>query len=482
MDWVKPSAIGSPAPPRRASFAGMTELYQRLAARLGPKGYSADADDIAPYLKEWRGAFVGETPFLAMPASTDEAAEVVRLCAEAGAAITPQGGNTGLVGGQIPRGEVLVSMKRMNRIRSLDAANDSLIAEAGVVLAHVQQAAADSDRLFPLSLASEGSATIGGLVSTNAGGVHVLRYGMMRDLVLGLEVVLADGRVLGGLKALRKDNTGYDLKQLFIGAEGTLGLVTAASLKLFPRPRAHLVGLASVADANRALELLHRLKAATGAVAAFEIMNRLSVDLVVKNIADRRDPLPGAPMMALVEFEAASEIGFRDAIENAFADAQDANVCANVLIAENASQARDFWRIREDISAGHRPEGAQVNHDVSVPVSQTPAFLDAANAAVERCCPGARIVAFGHMGDGNFHYTVMQGEGMDGARFPHEALTQTVYEVATQLNGSISAEHGIGVVRKDDLLRYKDAMSIALMRAVKRALDPNNVMNPRVLI
>ncbi|MFZ2030270.1 MAG: FAD-binding oxidoreductase [Vitreimonas sp.] len=460
----------------------MTDLYERLAARLGPKGYVTDAADLAPYLKEWRGKFAGATPFLAMPTNTEETADVVRLCAEAGAAITPQGGNTGLVGGQIPEGEVLVSLKRMNRIRSLDAANDSLIAEAGVVLANVQQAAADSDRLFPLSLASEGSATIGGLISTNAGGVHVLRYGMMRDLVLGLEVVLADGRVLAGLKALRKDNTGYDLKQLFIGAEGTLGIVTAASLKLFPRPHAHLVALAAVADAARALDLLHRLKAATGAVAAFEIMNRLSVDLVVKNVADRRDPMPGAPMMALVEFEAANDIGFRDAIENAFAAATNAGECANVLIAENASQARDFWRIREDISAGHRPEGAQVNHDVSVPVSQTPAFLDHANAAMERACPGARIVAFGHMGDGNFHYSVMQPAGVSAGQFPGAVLTQTVYEVATQLGGSISAEHGIGVARRADLLRFKDAESIALMRVVKSALDPNNVMNPRVLI
>lgn len=460
----------------------MTELYERLAARLGPKGYVTDAADLAPYLKEWRGKFAGSTPFLAMPSSTEETADVVRLCAEAGAAITPQGGNTGLVGAQIPNGEVLVSLKRMNRIRSLDAANDSLIAEAGVVLATVQKAAADSNRLFPLSLASEGSATIGGLISTNAGGVHVLRYGMMRDLVLGLEVVLADGRVLPGLKSLRKDNTGYDLKQLFIGAEGTLGIVTAASLKLFPRPRAHLVALASVADAAHALDLLHRLKAATGAVAAFEIMNRLSVDLVVKNVADRRDPMPGAPMMALVEFEGASEAGFREAIEDAFTAAVEAYECQNVLIAENASQARDFWRIREDISAGHKPEGAQVNHDVSVPVSQTPAFLERANAAMERACPGAHIVAFGHMGDGNFHYSVMQPDGMSADRFPGAALTQTVYEVATQLGGSISAEHGIGVARKDDLVRFKDAESIALMRVVKRALDPNNVMNPRALI
>ena len=425
-----------------------TDLYAKLAARLGPKGFATDQPTLEPYLHEWRGNFVGATPFLAMPASTEEVADVVRMCAEAGAAITPQGGNTGLVGGQIPAGEVLLSLKRMNRIRSVDAANDSLIAEAGVILADVQKAAGDSDRLFPLSLASEGSATIGGLISTNAGGVHVLRYGMMRELVLGLEVVLADGRVLAGLKALRKDNTGYDLKQLFIGAEGTLGVITAASLKLFPRPRAYLVALASVPDAAHALDLLHRMKAATGAVAAFEIMNRLSVDLVVKNIAGKRDPMPGAPMMALIEFEAAQAEGFRDMVENALEAAMDAGEALDALIAENASQARDFWSIREAIAAAHKPEGAQVSHDVSVPVSQTPAFLERADAAMERMCPGVRIVAFGHMGDGNFHYTAMQPEGTRADEFPRKALTQEVYAIATSLGGSISAEHGIGVVRR----------------------------------
>ncbi len=267
----------------------MSKLYEQLAARLGPKGFATDAETLAPYLKEWHGRYQGATPFLAMPASTDEVADVVRLCAASGAAITPQGGNTGLVGGQIPDGEVLLSLKRMNRIRAVDAANDSLVAEAGVILSAVQNSARESDRLFPLSLASEGSATIGGLISTNAGGVHVLRYGMMRDLVLGIEAVLPDGRVFSGLKGLRKDNTGYDLKQLFIGAEGTLGVVTAACLKLFPRPRAHEVALVAVPSAAAALDLLHRMKGATGAVAAFEIMNRLSVDLVVKNVADRRD-------------------------------------------------------------------------------------------------------------------------------------------------------------------------------------------------
>ncbi|HYD89050.1 MAG TPA: FAD-binding oxidoreductase [Vitreimonas sp.] len=458
------------------------DLIAKLTTRLGPKGVITDAPALAPYLSEWRGKFAGRTPVAALPASTEEAADTVRICIEHGAKITTQGGNTGLVGGQIPDGEVLVSLKRMNRIREIDADNDSLIAEAGCVLTAVQQAASDSDRLFPLSLASEGSATIGGLISTNAGGVHVLRYGMMRDLVLGVEAVLPDGRIYRGLKGLRKDNTGYDLKQLFIGAEGTLGIVTAASLKLFPRPRAHEVALVATPSPEAALQLLHHMKGVTGAVAAFEIMNRLSIDLVVKNVVGRRDPLPGAPYQVLIEFEGMQAETLRETVAGALQQALETGEAQNVLIAENASQARDFWRIREDISAGHRPEGAQVNHDVSVPVSQTPAFLAQANAAMEARCPGARIVAFGHMGDGNFHYTAMQPLGMDASAFPGAALTQTVNEIATALGGSISAEHGIGVARKADLVRFKDAESIQLMRTLKRALDPMNVMNPRALI
>jgi FAD/FMN-containing dehydrogenase len=312
--------------------------------------------------------------------------------------------------------------------------------------------------------------------------VHVLRYGMMRDLVLGIEAVLPDGRVFSNLKGLRKDNTGYDLKQLFIGAEGTLGVVPAVCLKLFARPRAHEVALVAVPSAAHALDLLQRMKSATGAVAAFEIMNRLSVDLVVKNVTGRRDPMPGAPMMVLIEFEAMHAAGLRDAVESALADAIAGGEAQTALIAQNASQARDFWRIREDISAGHRPEGAQVNHDVSVPVSKTPDFLLRADAAMQAACPGARIVAFGHMGDGNFHYTVMQPEGTASDQFPGEQLSQTIYEVATSLGGSISAEHGIGVARRGDLARFKDPESLALMRVLKRALDPNGTMNPRVLL
>jgi FAD/FMN-containing dehydrogenase len=458
------------------------ELFEKLAARLGSKGFTTESEALAPHLVEWRGKHRGHSPCLALPQSTEEVRDVVRLCAAAGVAITPQGGNTGLVGGQIPQGEVLVSLKRMNRIRATDSANDSLVAEAGLILTNAQQSARDSGRMFPLSLASEGSATIGGLISTNAGGVHVLRYGMMRDLVLGIEAVLPDGSVFDGLKGLRKDNTGYDLKQLFIGAEGTLGIVTAATLKLFPRLLGHAVALAAVATPEHALALLHRLKGETGAVSAFEIMNRLSVDLVIKNVPNTRDPMPGAPYIVLVEFETARADGLRALIETALSGALDAGDAENVLIAENAGQARDFWAIRELISAGHRPEGAQVNHDISVPVSKTPAFLAEANAAAAAMCPGVRIVAFGHMGDGNFHYTLMQPSRSDAERFPGLALAERVNIIATDMGGSISAEHGIGTARVADLARFKSPESLTLMRAIKRAIDPLNVMNPRVLL
>ena len=447
----------------------MSDLASQVAARIGAKNVVSDPDFLAPHLVEWRGRYSGATPFAAYPATTAEVADIVKLCVAAGAKITPQGGNTGLVGAQIPDGEVLISLRRMNQIREIDAANDSLIAEAGVVLSAVQSAAAESNRLFPLSLAAEHSATIGGLISTNAGGVHVLRYGMMRELVLGIEAVLPDGRTFSGLKGLRKDNTGYDLKQLFIGAEGTLGIVTAACLKLYPQPAAREVVLLAVPSADHALALLHRMKAATGAVSAFEVMNRLSVDVTAKNVPNVRDPLSGAGQLAvLIEFEAAHADGLREAIETA-------------LFAENASQARVFWALRESISAGHKPEGAQVSHDISVPVSATPTFLARANAAMEKHCPGVRIVAFGHMGDGNFHYTAMQPLGADPTAFPGPDLTELVYETATALGGSISAEHGIGIARRADLARFKDRESLALMRAVKHAIDPSNVMNPRVL-
>ena len=456
-------------------------LYDKLAALLGPNGYRTEPNDIAPHLVEWRGRYQGWTPFMALPGSTREVSEIVKLCAEHGAAITPQGGNTGLVGAQIPQGEVLLSTTRLTTIRSVDAIDDAIIVEAGVPLAAVQDAAKDAGRLFPLSLASEGSATIGGLISTNAGGVHVVRYGMMRDLVLGVEAVLPDGRVFDGLKTLRKDNTGYDLKQLFIGAEGTLGIVTAASLKLYPRPSAHTLAMASVASPEKALALLHRIKTETGALAAFEFMNRLSLDLALKNVPDLRDPIPGAPALALIECSASSA-GLRESVEGALAAAIEAGEAENVLIAETEAQAAQFWKLRESLSAGHRKEGAQANCDIATPVSQTPAFLKQAQAACEHLHPGVRIVAFGHLGDGNTHFSALIAPGADPAAFPRAALSEAIQENAISLGGSISAEHEIGIAQLSDFQRFKDPLAIAMMRAIKHALDPNNVINPRVLI
>jgi FAD/FMN-containing dehydrogenase len=458
-------------------------LQERLAGRLGPKGYSVDPEILEPHLREWRGRRRGTTPFLAMPASTEEVADVVRMCAEFGSPITPQGGNTGLVSGQIPEGEILLSLKRMNRIRAVDPIDDAISAEAGVVLASLHEAAADVDRLFPLSLASQGSATIGGLLSTNAGGVHVVRYGMMRDLTLGLEVVLADGSVLANLKSLRKDNTGYDLKQLFIGAEGTLGIITAATLKLFPRPKATIVAVAGVDSPAQALKLLELAKTHTGALAAFEIMNRTVVDMTVKNVANARDPIADrAPYLALLEFESAAPQGLAEQVESMLADGLERSIATDVVIAQNETQARDFWFLREMASAGHRPEGAQINCDISVPVSKVPDFIDKAGGEIEALCPGVRIVAFGHIGDGNIHYTIVQPVGLEPSRFPGEKISRAAHDCAHALNGSISAEHGIGVSRRAELPRYKSETQLTLMRTLKQALDPKRILNPRALI
>ncbi len=460
----------------------MSALIDELAARLGPGAVITDPDRLAPHLQEWRGRLTGHARALVAPASTEETALAVRLCAAAGAAITTQGGNTGLVGAQIPNGEILLSTKRMNRIRAVEPLDDALTVEAGVVLADAHAAAERAGRVFPLSLASQGSATIGGLISTNAGGVHVVRYGMMRDLVLGIEAVLPDGRVFNGLKTLRKDNTGYDLKQLFIGAEGTLGVVTAATLKLFPRPGEHLVAMARVASPAQALALLHRVKGETGALAAFEIMNRLAIDVTVKNVPGQRDPFPGAPFEALIELEGAARAGLRATAEAAFAHALEAGEAEDVVFAESQAQAQSFWALRENLSAGHRPEGEQINHDISVPVSAVPRFLEAAARAAEALCAGVRVVAFGHMGDGNIHYTLMAPRAHADAPFPALALSESVNALALSMGGSISAEHGIGVTRRDEFERFKDRDQIALMRTLKTALDPNRLMNPRALV
>ena len=415
-------------------MSALAALLARLRAQLDPAVIVTDPDIIAPHLEEWRGRGQGRTPFMLAPSSTAEVSMIVGLCRDAGVAITPQGGNTGLVGGQIPQGEILLSLRRMSAIRAIDPAAEAITVEAGAVLTNVHQAAAAAGKRFPLSLASQGSATIGGLISTNAGGVHVLRFGMMRELVLGIEAVMPDGRIFDGLGSLRKDNTGYDLKQLFIGAEGSLGVVTAATLRLFAAPAAHAVAVAAVETADRALELLQRARDETGALVAFEIMNRHGVELT-SQLPNVRAPF-NAPWIALLEFESARTDAFSGGIESMLAGALEAGVITDASIAQSEKAASEFWALRELMSAGHRAvRHPQVSHDTSTPVSAVPQFLRAADAAVERLSPGARTVAFGHAGDGNIHYTAIAAT--PDSPFPAEEISLAVHDVAAGLGGSI---------------------------------------------
>jgi len=461
------------------------DVISRLKAVLGEGGWSQDPERIASKLVEWRGRWTGQTPLLALPKSTAEVSAVVGICAETGTAIVPQGGNTGLVSGQIPKGELLLSTERLRTIRDVDAFDDVIVAEAGVTLAAVHEAAEEKRRRFPLSLASEGSATIGGLVSTNAGGTQVLRYGTMRDLVLGLEAVLPNGEVWNGLKRLRKDNTGYDLKQLLIGAEGTLGVITAASLKLFPILPSRAVAMCAVASPADAIRLLARAKDETGGqVEAFELMSRLGVAFALKNIPGLREPLEAKhPWYVLIE-AASGEPGAAEAgLERVLSGALDDGLVTDAAIAQTEAQAKAFWAVRENQSGGQRPEGAAWKHDVSVPVSRIADFIETATAAVKRFAPDARVVAFGHVGDGNVHYDVLRAEGGDDVR--HNALrdegSRIVHDIVADRGGSISAEHGLGAMKTAEALRYKSAVEVEALRAVRQALDPKRIMNPRVL-
>ena len=457
----------------------------RLKEAAGPGGWSEDPNEIAPHLTEWRGRWTGTTPLLLRPTATENVARILAICDETGTPIVPQGGNTGLVGGQIPtRGEVLLSLARMNRIRAISTQDNTLIAEAGVVLANVQKAADEAGRLFPLSLAAEGSCTIGGNVSTNAGGVNVLRYGMTRDLVLGLEVVLANGRVLDLMRGLRKDNTGYDLKQLFIGAEGTLGIVTAAMLKLFPKPAGYSTVLAALADVGAAVELLNRLQAATGGlVTAFELMQRRALDLVIKHIPGTVNPFPAHQgWTVLIEVSNPSAFDATEALEQALARSLEEGAVVDAVFAKTARDREALWRLRESIPEAQRQDGASIANDISVPLSQIPEFIRSAEDAVRRVLPEARAFTFGHVGDGNLHFAI-QAPGHDAALLAARgAIERTVQEETERLRGSISAEHGLGLAKNEAIALYKSAGEIALMRALKRTLDPNNILNPGKLL
>ena len=456
-----------------------------LKDALGPGGWTGDPAEIGPSLTEWRGRWSGATPLMLLPRSTEEVARAVRVCAERHIPIVTQGGGTGLVGGQIPFGEVLLSTRRLRAIREVSPLDDALTVEAGVTLLEAQQAAAGVDRRFPLGLASEGTATIGGAVSSNAGGTGVVRYGMMRDLVLGLEAVLPNGEVFHGLKRLRKDNTGYDLKQLLIGAEGTLGVVTAAALKLHPVLRSRATAVVGIDTPQAAVELLARAKAETGGgVEAFELMKRIGLELVLKHIPDTREPLDSTPPWCVLVELGAGQAGVAEAaLEALLADAFERGLITDAAIAQNEAQRAAFWKVREEQSAGQKPEGPGWKHDVSVPVSRIADFLEEATAAVLRLKPGARVSAFGHVGDGNIHYDVMRPPGADPAAFMARQPegSRIVHDIVARYDGSISAEHGLGRLKTDEARRYKSPAEVAAMQAVRAALDPNRIMNPAVL-
>jgi FAD/FMN-containing dehydrogenase len=464
----------------------MTALIAELRCLLGERHVLTVAEDVAPYCTDWRGRYVGSALCVALPGDTSEVSAVVRACAAAGAAIVPQGGNTGLCGGATPvGGEVVVSLRRLNRIRAVDADNNSITVEAGCTLHAVQQAAIAADRLFPLSLAAEGSATIGGNLSTNAGGVQVLRYGNARELTLGLEAVLADGRIWDGLRALRKNNTGYDLKHLFIGAEGTLGLITAATLKLFPLPRHHATAWVAVADPAAAVRLLGRLRDAAGDnVTAFEIVGRPALDLVLKHIPNAREPLAAKPAwQVLIELSGARD-DLTTNLEQALQVAAVDGIVADAVLAASEAQTAALWALRENVSEAQKIEGVSIKHDIAVPVSRIAEFIAGADAALLAAFPGLRIVCFGHIGDGNLHYNQSRPDAQSNGDFIAQtaAVNRIVHDLAHELGGSISAEHGLGQLKRQEVLRYKSEIEMDLMRAVKHALDPRGLMNPGKLL
>jgi FAD/FMN-containing dehydrogenase len=445
-------------------------LQSAFAALIGAKHVLTAPQDTAAYTSDWRKQYRADAECVLRPASTAEVSALVGLCAREGVAVVPQGGNTGLSGGSVPTGtrrEVVLSLGRLNRIRSIDALNDTLTAEAGCVLAQVQQAADAAGRLFALSLAAEGSCQIGGNLSTNAGGVNVLRYGNAREQVLGLEVVLPDGRVWDGLRALRKDNTGYDLKQLFLGAEGTLGVITAAVLKLHPKPAAQSTVWIGLASPAHAVELLAHLRAQLGErISAFELVSRRCLEAVLAHDQSARDPLPRAhAWYVLAQFDLALE-------PETLSEAPQID---DAVLAASAAQSAALWRIRETIP---QAQFTNVKHDVSVPVSRVPDLIERVDAALQSAFPGAPVYAFGHIGDGNIHYNV--GDAALLAR--REEVNRIVYSVVAALGGSISAEHGLGQMKREAIRRHKDALELELMGALKRALDPQGLMNPGKLL
>jgi FAD/FMN-containing dehydrogenase len=464
----------------------LNEAIERIRDAVGEHACLRAADDIEPYLVDFRRLYRGATPLVVRPQSTAEVAAVLAICNEARVGVVPQGGNTGYCGGATPSeqgNQIVLALQRMNRVRQIDPANYSMNVEAGCLLADVNAAAESADRLFPLSLGSEGSCQIGGNLSTNAGGLSALKYGVTRELVLGLEVVLPDGRIVDGLTSLRKDNTGYDLRDLFIGAEGTLGVITAASLKLFPRPRTVETAFAAVSNPQAAVDLLSQLRQASGdCVTSFEYLPRIAIDLTTAHIPGVSDPLDGVhDCYVLCELSSPRKESFlRESLEQSLsAGIKDGRVL-DAAIAESLAQRASFWKLRESVPEAQRAAGASIKHDVSVPVAALPEFLAEAAAAVARIVPSGRLVAYGHVGDGNLHFNVSQPVNGDPTGFLActMQIEDTVLGLVQKYRGSISAEHGIGRLKREKLLRYKSDVDLSVMRAIKDALDPRGIMNP----
>ena len=473
----------------------MTQLIEQLNAILGKAAVITDPQEVTPYATDWRKRYFSMPLAVVKPASTAEIAAVVKLCAATRTAIVPQGGNTGLCGGATPLAaedagrfvssgaQIVLKLSRLNRVRAVDPVNNTITVEAGCVLANVQQAAAAAGRLFPLSLAAEGSCEIGGNLSTNAGGTAVLRYGNARDLVLGLEVVLPDGQIWDGLRALRKDNTGYDLKQLFVGAEGTLGIITAAVLKLFPRPRARATALVALASPARALELLSHLQGACGdRLTGFELMSAFCLSLVARHFPATRLPFTHVhPQYVLLELsDTASAENLDATLQEALAKAAERSLVLDAAVAANEAQAAALWALRENIPEAQVHEGQQIKHDISVPISRIAEYIAVTDAELQRAFPGVRMVTFGHLGDGNLHYNIAPPAGADEGAFMARAseVSRVVHDSVARFSGSISAEHGLGQYKRDEILRYKSPLEMELMRRIKAALDPRGIMNP----
>ncbi len=466
-------------------------FLERLAAIAGDRGIATDAADLAPWLTDWRGQVTGSALAMASPQSREEVQAIVRLAGEANVAIVPQGGNTGMVAGGVPQPDgrsLLLSLRKMDGIRRVDTEDNSLVAEAGSILTRVHQAAAAQGRRFPLSLASKDSATIGGLLAANAGGTQVLRFGPMRALTLGIEAVLPDGSLFEGLSTLRKDNRGYDLRQLLVGSEGTLGVITAASLKLYPAAPHRMVGWIGLASAKQALTLLRALEGVLGeAIESFELVPDDALALVLEHIADTRAPLSESHSWnVLVELRTAADPEkLRSGLESALAGMLESGLIAEAVLSESEAQAAALWKLRETISEAERLDGMAAKHDVSVPVSKMPRFIKQATGAVERRFPGSRPIAFGHLGDGNVHFNVRAPVGEDDEAWfaeTGEAVSAFVHDLAHAEGGSLSAEHGIGQLKLAEFARLADPARLAAQRAIKRALDPQGIMNPGKLV